>query len=99
MGLGQPEPAGSLALEIEFDQHRRLFPYDPRVMAGIDGDNLWRRPIAASQWMSWLQFALSTYLEVHQGEPIAEVGYSVKALRAELQELREELRTHFEKQK
>jgi Heavy metal associated domain 2 len=72
---------------------KEVFPFGILLYAVLFVD----KAIAASQWMSWLQFAISTYLELHEAEPIAQVGDSVEALRAELQALREELRTHFEK--
>lgn len=74
---------------------KELFPFGILLYALVFID----KATAASQWLNWVQFAVSTYLEVHEGEPIAQVGDSVEALRAELQALREELRTHFENQK
>jgi hypothetical protein len=70
---------------------KEVFPFGILVYSLFFVD----RAIAASQWWSWVQFALSTYLELHEGEPIAQVGDSVKSLRAELQDLREELKAHF----
>ena len=74
---------------------KEIFPFGIILYAVLFVD----KAIAASQWLSWLQFAISSYLELHDSEPIAQVGESVEALRAELQTLREELRTHFENQK
>jgi Heavy metal associated domain 2 len=73
---------------------KEIFPFGIILYAVLFLD----KAIAASQWLNLVQFALGTYLELHEDEPVAEVGDSVKALRAELQELRKELRTHFEKQ-
>lgn len=74
---------------------KEIFPFGIILYAVLFVD----QAIAASQWLSWLQFAFSSYLDLHDGEPIAQVGDSVEALRAELQALRAELRTHFENQK
>ena len=74
---------------------KEIFPFGIILYALLFVD----KAIAASQWLGWLQFAFSSYLELHGAEPIAQVGDSVEALRAELQALREELRTHFENQK
>jgi hypothetical protein len=74
---------------------KEVFPLGVLVYAVLFVD----KAIAASQWLSWVQFAISTYLEMHEDEPIAGIGDSVEALRAELQELRKELQTHFGNQK
>ena len=72
---------------------KELFPFGIILYALLFMD----KAVGASQWLSWLQFAISSYLELHESEPIARVGESVEALRAELQALREELRQHFER--
>lgn len=74
---------------------KEVFPFGILIYSLLFVD----KAIAASQWLSWVQFAVSSYLELHEGEPIARVGDSVEALREELQELREELRKHFDNQK
>ena len=74
---------------------KEIFPFAIILYAVVFVD----KAIAASQWLSWLQFAFSSYLEMHDGEPIVKIGDSVESVRAELQALREELRTHFENQK
>jgi hypothetical protein len=40
MGLGHPEDAGRLALEVEFDQHRRRASDDPPVMPRLNRHDL-----------------------------------------------------------
>ena len=48
---------------------RRLWQRDASLWTNAD----------ESQWLGWLQFAFSSYLEMHEGEPIAKVGNSVEA--------------------
>jgi hypothetical protein len=72
-----------------------LFPFGILLYSMLLVD----RALAASQWLSWVQFALSTYLELHGREPINQVGESVAALRTEVQGLRAELQTYFANQK
>jgi ubiquinone/menaquinone biosynthesis C-methylase UbiE len=42
MGVWHSKATDRIALEVEFDQHHRLVPHDPTVMAGIDRHNLRR---------------------------------------------------------
>src|SRR3981189_1802914 len=42
MGFRHAKSTDRVALEVEFDQHYRLVPNDPTVMARIDRHNLWR---------------------------------------------------------
>lgn len=46
------------------------------------------RAAAAAQWLSWLQFAWSSYFELHQDDPVHAVGREVEALRLEIAALR-----------
>src|SRR5687768_1747501 len=41
MGLGHAEPTDRVALEVEFDEHHRLFPYDPPIVPRLDRHDLW----------------------------------------------------------
>lgn len=66
---------------------KELFPFSILLYSVFFVD----KAIAASQWLSWVQFAFSTYLELHQEEPIAKVSKSVDALRDEVRQLRQEL--------
>jgi len=67
---------------------------------------------AASQWLNWIQFAFGSYMDLHEEEPIAELGQkveevgaevierqetSVEALRAEIAELRAAVGTLLER--
>ena len=47
------------------------------------------RAAVAAQWLSWIQFAWSSYWDLHQDEPVQRVGRDVKALRAEVAAVRE----------
>src|SRR6476620_9862662 len=42
VAVGHPKPPDGVPLEVEFDQHDGFAPDDPAIMAGVDGDNLWR---------------------------------------------------------
>jgi hypothetical protein len=70
------------------------------------------RGAAAAQWLNWIQFAFDSYIDLHEGEPISELGQKVEAvgtqildrqtastesLRVEVAGLREELRALAEK--
>src|SRR5437868_253000 len=50
------------------------------------------RATGAAQWLSWLQFAFSSYMELHQSEPVSEVKQSVESLRQEIHAMHLELR-------
>jgi hypothetical protein len=39
---------------------------------------------AAAQWLNWIQFAIDTYIDLHEGEPTAEVAQTMEALFADL---------------
>ena len=42
------------------------------------------KAIQASQWLGWVQFAFSTYMDLHDSEPVVEVAKSLEALRAQI---------------
>lgn len=44
------------------------------------------RNVAAAQWLNWLQFALDTYIDLHEGEPVAELGHKLEAMGARILE-------------
>lgn len=44
--------------------------------------------MAAAQWLSWISFAWNAYFDLHQDEPVHEVGTELRALRSEIGELR-----------
>jgi hypothetical protein len=48
------------------------------------------KALAAAQWLSWIQFAFSSYVELHQEEPVAKINASVEALRADVAAMHEE---------
>lgn len=67
---------------------------------------------AAAQWITWIQFAFDSYIDLHEKEPIVELGQkveevgaeiidrqetSVEALRAEMAELRAAVRALLER--
>jgi ribosomal protein S11 len=69
------------------------------------------KAVAASQWITWIQFAFDSYIDLHEKEPIVELGQkveevgaeildrqetSVEALRAEMAELRAAVRVLLE---
>ncbi len=54
------------------------------------------RAAVASQWLSWIQFAWSSYCDLHQDEPVHEVGQEVRALRADLAAVRQMLEQRSE---
>jgi hypothetical protein len=70
------------------------------------------RAVAMSQWLNWLQFAFDIYIDLHEAQPVVEVGRKVdavgarileqqecaaEALRAELSALRADLRELMER--
>jgi hypothetical protein len=67
---------------------KELFPFGIAAYSFLFVD----RAIAASQWLSWIQFALSTYLELHEDQSDPEMTQSIAALRAEIAALRVEIR-------
>jgi len=67
---------------------------------------------AAAQWLNWIQFAIGTYMDLHQQQPIGELGQTMEAhfadvtaqqsqsaevLRRELAELRSQLQAVSDK--
>jgi len=42
------------------------------------------RAAAAAQWLNWIQFAFDTYLDLHEEEPVEELGERVEAIGAEI---------------
>lgn len=71
---------------------KELFPFGLVAYALLFVD----RAIASAQWLNWLQFAFSAYVELHQDEPVAAVGHSVEALRGELAATSRELAHRLE---
>jgi hypothetical protein len=57
----------------------------PLAMAGY-GFLFVDRAAAAAQWLNWLQFAFDTYLDLHEDEPVEELGQRVEALGARILE-------------
>ena len=68
------------------------------------------KAVAAAQWLNWIQFAIDTYMDLHEQEPLADVAQnmeamfadlaaqqaqSAEALRSELVALRSEIREAF----
>ena len=39
MGAGHPESIDRVPLEVEFDEHNRLFPHNPAVMTRLNRDS------------------------------------------------------------
>lgn len=69
---------------------KEVFPFSIILYAVLFVD----KAVNASQWLSWVQFAFSSYMELHQDEPVAKVGAGVEALRAEMASMHSEgLRT------
>jgi hypothetical protein len=54
------------------------------------------RAAAAAQWLSWIQFAWSSYFDLHQTEPVQEVSREVRALHNEIAEIRRLLEQRLE---
>jgi Heavy metal associated domain 2 len=65
---------------------KEVFPFSILLYAIFFVD----RAVNAAQWLSWAQFAFSSYMELHQEEPIAKVGLSIEALRAEMASIHSE---------
>lgn len=59
---------------------KELFPFGILLYGVLFVD----RATGASQWLSWVQFALSTYFDLHQEAPVDKVGASIETLRAEM---------------
>jgi uncharacterized coiled-coil protein SlyX len=59
---------------------KELFPLGIIVYAVLFVD----KAVNAAQWLSWLQFAFSSYFELHQDEPIAKLSAAIATLRAEM---------------
>lgn len=53
------------------------------------------RTAAAAQWVSWLQFAFDTYIDLHEDKPVLEVGQKVDSLRAQQGDATETLRAEL----
>ena len=64
---------------------RELMPFGIAAWAVLFVD----RALAASEWLNWLQFAVSSYFDLHADEPVREVERKVDALRSELAGIRE----------
>ena len=77
------------------------------IAVGLYGFWFVDKTAAAAQWLNWIQFAFDTYIDLHEGEPVAGLSQKVdalgiqvleqqaetaEALRAELAALREEIR-------
>jgi len=65
---------------------KELFPFSVVLYAVLFVD----RAINASQWLNWLQFAFSSYFDLHQEDPVAKIGASVETLRAEMHSMHAE---------
>ena len=59
---------------------KELFPFSLVIYAVLFVD----KAVNAAQWLNWLQFAFSSYMELHQDKPVAKVSASIEALRAEI---------------
>lgn len=59
---------------------KEIFPFSIVLYAVLFVD----RAINASQWLNWIQFAFSSYVELHESEPVAKLGVGVETLRAEM---------------
>ena len=67
---------------------KELFPFSLVLYAVFFVD----KAVNAAQWLNWLQFAFSSYMELHQSQPVTNVGRSVDALRAEINAMHADLR-------
>src|SRR5437763_896313 len=67
---------------------KELFPFSLFLYAVFFVD----KAVNAAQWLNWLQFAFSSYMELHQSQPVTNVGRSVDALRAEINAMHADLR-------
>src|SRR5205085_1006181 len=47
------------------------------------------RGAAAAQWVNWLQFAFDSYIDLHEDEPVAELGEKLEAVGAQILEQQE----------
>jgi hypothetical protein len=50
------------------------------------------KAVAASQWLNWIQFAFSSYLDLHQNAPAHKMSRQVEALHREVAAMHETLR-------
>lgn len=64
---------------------KELFPFGIATWALL----FVNRAVAAAQWLNWIQFAWSSYFELHQEEPIHEVQQQIASLRGDLAGIRE----------
>ena len=42
------------------------------------------KAVAAAQWLNWIQFAIDSYVDLHENEPVEELGQTMEALFADL---------------
>ncbi len=50
------------------------------ILLGIYGFVFVDKTAAAAQWPNWLQFAFDTYIDLHEDQPILELGQKIEAL-------------------
>ncbi len=62
---------------------KELFPFSVAAYAVLFVD----KAIAASQWLSWIQFAFSSYVDLHQNGGLHTLGRKVDALREAIADL------------
>jgi hypothetical protein len=70
--VGHSTLVGSVALEIEFDEHGRLVAHNPAIVSGLDDDGLWRSKLLAAA-VGELDMDLPVRQESHVGVH-AEIG-------------------------
>ena len=59
---------------------KELFP----LAIGLYGLLFVDKAIAAAQWLNWIQFAIDTYMDLHEQQPLAEHAQTVEALFADV---------------
>ena len=50
------------------------------IALGLYGFLFVDKSAAAAQWLNWMQFAFDNYIDLHEGEPITELGQKLDAL-------------------